>query len=220
MRGSSRARSSSRGRAALSGHMLVAHCGLRSVRRRRADRSGGSPDKTDRLRRGQRRAARGRCVRSCKTVEPTMVMIDAQTVRGGRAGPTFHNAGGRGGRTIGAKRSILIGSRQTRRRHRLRCPRALRRVRCGPAARREGDRNEQREQASVLHRFETLRRSLRFRFRPQMPAGRGPDRVGKGNWFGGSPPNLFSRQTLRLGTTSQPAAPRRRSALGCHAERE
>jgi len=43
-----------------------------------------------------------------KTVEPTMVMIDAQTVRGGRAGPTFHNAGGRGGRTIGAKRSILI----------------------------------------------------------------------------------------------------------------
>ncbi len=43
-----------------------------------------------------------------KHVEPTTVMIDAQTVRGGRAGPTFHNAGGRGGRTIGAKRSILI----------------------------------------------------------------------------------------------------------------
>ncbi len=43
-----------------------------------------------------------------KTVEPTMVMVDAQTVRGGRAGPTFHNAEGRGGRTIGAKRSILI----------------------------------------------------------------------------------------------------------------
>jgi putative transposase len=41
-------------------------------------------------------------------IEPTMVMIDAQTVRGGRAGPTFHSAGGRGGRTIGAKRSILI----------------------------------------------------------------------------------------------------------------
>jgi transposase len=35
-------------------------------------------------------------------------MIDAQVVRGGRFGPTFHNAGGRGGRTIGAKRSILI----------------------------------------------------------------------------------------------------------------
>jgi hypothetical protein len=36
-----------------------------------------------------------------------MVMIDGQTVRSGRAGPmsTFHNAGGR---TIGAKRSILI----------------------------------------------------------------------------------------------------------------
>ena len=41
-------------------------------------------------------------------IEPTMVMIDAQTVRGGRAGPTFHSAGGRGGRTIGTKRSILI----------------------------------------------------------------------------------------------------------------
>jgi hypothetical protein len=37
-----------------------------------------------------------------------MVMIDAQTVRGGRAGPTFHDAGSRGGRTIGAERSILI----------------------------------------------------------------------------------------------------------------
>src|SRR3989304_1502111 len=29
---------------------------------------------------------------------PSMVMIDAQTVKGGRYGPTFHNAGGRGGR--------------------------------------------------------------------------------------------------------------------------
>ncbi|HET8571974.1 MAG TPA: IS5 family transposase [Candidatus Limnocylindria bacterium] len=41
-------------------------------------------------------------------VEPTMVMIDAQTVRGGRGGPTFHSAGGRGGRTFGTKRSILV----------------------------------------------------------------------------------------------------------------
>ena len=39
---------------------------------------------------------------------PSMVMIDAQTAKGGRAGPTFHEAGGRGGRTVGAKRSILI----------------------------------------------------------------------------------------------------------------
>jgi hypothetical protein len=31
-----------------------------------------------------------------------------QTVPGGRAGPTFHAAGGRGGRTFGAKRSILV----------------------------------------------------------------------------------------------------------------
>jgi len=51
-----------------------------------------------------------RLIRSMKRahVEPTMVMIDAQTVRGGRAGPTFHSADGRGGRTIGTKRSILI----------------------------------------------------------------------------------------------------------------
>jgi hypothetical protein len=42
------------------------------------------------------------------TAKPTMVMIDAQTVRGGRAGPTFHEAGGRGGRTNGTKRSIVI----------------------------------------------------------------------------------------------------------------
>jgi len=32
---------------------------------------------------------------------PSMVMIDAQTVKGGRYGPTYHEAGGRGGRTIG-----------------------------------------------------------------------------------------------------------------------
>ncbi|HVA87691.1 MAG TPA: IS5 family transposase [Candidatus Saccharimonadales bacterium] len=39
---------------------------------------------------------------------PSMVMIDAQTVRGGRSGPTFHDQGGRGGRTMGAKRTILV----------------------------------------------------------------------------------------------------------------
>jgi len=39
---------------------------------------------------------------------PSMVMIDPQAVRGGRNGPTFHNQGGRGGRTLGAKPSILI----------------------------------------------------------------------------------------------------------------
>jgi len=43
-----------------------------------------------------------------RTATPTMVMIDGQTVRGGRAGPTFHDKGGRGGRTNGAKRSIVI----------------------------------------------------------------------------------------------------------------
>ena len=47
-------------------------------------------------------------LRHGRTGKPTMVMIDAQTVRGGRAGPTFHEVGGRGGRTNGAKRSIVI----------------------------------------------------------------------------------------------------------------
>ena len=39
---------------------------------------------------------------------PSMVMVDAQTVKGGRYGPTFHQAGGRGGRTIGTKRTLLV----------------------------------------------------------------------------------------------------------------
>jgi putative transposase len=43
-----------------------------------------------------------------RAASPSMVMIDAQTVRGGRYGPTFHNAGGRGGRTIGTKRTLLV----------------------------------------------------------------------------------------------------------------
>jgi hypothetical protein len=39
---------------------------------------------------------------------PSIVMVDAQTVRGGRYGPTFHEAGGPGGRTIGTKRTLLV----------------------------------------------------------------------------------------------------------------
>lgn len=39
---------------------------------------------------------------------PSMVMVDAQTVRGARYGPTFHEAGGPGGRTIGTKRTLLV----------------------------------------------------------------------------------------------------------------
>jgi transposase len=39
---------------------------------------------------------------------PSMVVIDAQTVKGSRYGPTYHEAGGRGGRTIGAKRTVLV----------------------------------------------------------------------------------------------------------------
>jgi putative transposase len=37
-----------------------------------------------------------------------MVMVDAQTVKGGRYGPTFHRAGGPGGRTMGTKRTLLV----------------------------------------------------------------------------------------------------------------
>ena len=58
--------------------------------------------------RAMSRLARIIRARHKRTADPSMVMIDAQTVRGGRFGPTFHNAGGRGGRTVGAKRSILI----------------------------------------------------------------------------------------------------------------
>ena len=47
-------------------------------------------------------------LRHNRKADPTMVMIDGQTVKGGRAGPTFHEAGGRGGYTRGAKRTILI----------------------------------------------------------------------------------------------------------------
>ena len=47
-------------------------------------------------------------LRHGRKANPTMLMIDGQTVRGGRAGPTFHEAGGRGGHTTGAKRTILV----------------------------------------------------------------------------------------------------------------
>ena len=58
-------------------------------------------------------AAMGRLARTIRMdkdrdPEPSMVMVDAQTAKGGRAGPTFHAAGGRGGRTFGSKRSILV----------------------------------------------------------------------------------------------------------------
>jgi hypothetical protein len=39
---------------------------------------------------------------------PSMVMVDAQTAKGARYGPTFHEPGGRGGRTIGTKRTLLV----------------------------------------------------------------------------------------------------------------
>lgn len=43
-----------------------------------------------------------------RTATPSMVMIDGQTVRGGRGGPTFDEKGGRAGHTNGAKRSVVI----------------------------------------------------------------------------------------------------------------
>jgi transposase len=52
-----------------------------------------------------RRAAR---VEAGRDPEPSMVMLDSQTAKGGRAGPTFHEAGGKGGATVGAKRTVLV----------------------------------------------------------------------------------------------------------------
>jgi putative transposase len=43
-----------------------------------------------------------------RAATPSMVMLDAQTARGARYGPTFHEAGGPGGRTIGTKRTIAV----------------------------------------------------------------------------------------------------------------
>jgi len=43
-----------------------------------------------------------------REASPSMVVIDAQTVKGGRYGPTYHEPGGPGGRVSGAKRSILV----------------------------------------------------------------------------------------------------------------
>lgn len=46
--------------------------------------------------------------RAGRNPEPSMVMVDSQTVKGGRAGPTYHDTGGPAGRTYGAKRTILV----------------------------------------------------------------------------------------------------------------
>lgn len=54
------------------------------------------------------RLARTIRVEKDRDPEPSMVMVDAQTAKGGRAGPTFHEAGGPGGRTVGTERSLLV----------------------------------------------------------------------------------------------------------------
>lgn len=59
------------------------------------------PEALDRLRRAVR-------VKAGRDPEPSLVMLDAQTVKGGRSGPTFHEAGGRRGATFGAKRTVLV----------------------------------------------------------------------------------------------------------------
>jgi hypothetical protein len=46
-----------------------------------------------------RKAARTKAGRD---LEPSMVMLDCQTVKGGRGGPGFHEAGGKYGGTFGA----------------------------------------------------------------------------------------------------------------------
>lgn len=46
--------------------------------------------------------------KSRKAATPSILMIDAQTARGARYGPTFHESGGRGGRTNGTKRTIAV----------------------------------------------------------------------------------------------------------------
>ena len=43
---------------------------------------------------------------------PSMVMIDAQTAKGGRYGPTFHAAGGRGGRGSALARSYIFAEQR------------------------------------------------------------------------------------------------------------
>ena len=52
-----------------------------------------------------RRVAR---VAAGRDPEPSLLMVDAQTVKGRRAGPGFHESGGRGGRTRGTKRTLVV----------------------------------------------------------------------------------------------------------------
>jgi transposase len=52
-----------------------------------------------------RKAARTKAGRD---LEPSMVMLDCQTVKGGRGGPGFHEAGGKYGGTFGASELCLL----------------------------------------------------------------------------------------------------------------
>lgn len=40
--------------------------------------------------------------------EPSLLMLDAQVAKGRRAGPSFHESGGHGGRTRGTKRTLVV----------------------------------------------------------------------------------------------------------------
>src|SRR5688572_21781471 len=47
-------------------------------------------------------------VRAGRDPEPSLLMVDAQTTKGRRAGPGFHERGGAGGRTRGTKRTVVF----------------------------------------------------------------------------------------------------------------
>jgi transposase len=47
-------------------------------------------------------------LRAGRDPEPSLLMVDAQTTKGRRAGPGFHERGGAGGRTRGTKRTVII----------------------------------------------------------------------------------------------------------------
>jgi len=54
------------------------------------------------------RIRRAACVKAGRDPEPSMDMLDSQTAKGGRGGPTFHEAGGKFGATFGAKRTLFV----------------------------------------------------------------------------------------------------------------
>ncbi|WP_217915383.1 hypothetical protein [Miltoncostaea marina] len=54
------------------------------------------------------RLARSPGLRKGRTLDPSMPMVDARVPRGGRAGPSSHEPGGRGGGTNGVRRTLPL----------------------------------------------------------------------------------------------------------------